>query len=75
MADSTMRTALLGYITTLVTNLENSPGTEVMTPLLMVTSAGAATAVRPQEARIGNHYDVQRRRQAQIKETYAVASL
>lgn len=75
MADSTMRTALLGFITTLVTNLENAPGTEVFSPLLMVTSAGASTAVRPAEARIGNHYDVQRRRQAQIAETYAVATL
>lgn len=75
LADSTMRTALLGYVQTLVTNLENAPGTEVMTPLLMVTSAGSANAVRPSESRIGSHWDVQRRRQAQVKETYTIGAL
>jgi hypothetical protein len=70
-----MRTALLAQTVTLVTDLENAPGAENFSPLLMVTSAGAATAVRPSEARIGDHWDVQRRRQAQIKENYATSAL
>jgi hypothetical protein len=47
----------------------------VFSPLVIVTSAGNATAVRPSQVRVGNHIDVQRRRQAQVKETYAAAAL
>lgn len=69
------RTAVAALTATLVTNLENSPGTEEFGPLLMVTSAGSATAVRPSEIRIGDHFDAQRRRQHQAVETYTTTAL
>ena len=68
-------TTLATALKTLVTNFEDAPGTEVMTPLVMVTSAGSAEGVRPSQVRVGNHFDVQRRRQAQIKETYTTQAL
>lgn len=60
---------------TLVTNLEDSPGVEEWSPVVVVTSAGAATVVRPSQVRVGNHFDVQRRRQAQVPETYTSQAL
>lgn len=60
---------------TLVTNLENIPGVEDYGPLVSVLSAGSATAVRPAQVRVGNHFDVQRRRQHQVAETYSSVSL
>lgn len=44
-------------------------------PLVAVTSAPKATAVRPQYVRVGCHADVQRRRQHQILETYTTLAL
>lgn len=70
-----VRTALSNAAATLVTNLENAPGTEIMTPVLMVTSAGSASAVRPSMIRVGSHFDVQRRRQHQVPETYTQVTL
>lgn len=72
-----------GYQTTLntamkdlINNLQNVPGaTEAYFPLVMVTSAGKPTAVRPNQVRVGNHFDVQKRRQDQVKEAYASLSL
>lgn len=67
----TMATALK----TLVTNLEDAPGIENYGPVVCVMSAGSLTAVRPTEARVGTHLDVQRRRQAQTKEGYYASAL
>jgi len=53
-----------------VDNLDNRPGSPDYDSLVMVTSVGKATAVRPSQARVGNHADVQRRRQHQVQETY-----
>jgi len=72
-----------GYQTTLNTamkdlidSLQNVPGaTEAYFPLVVVTSAGKPTAVRPNQVRVGNHFDVQKRRQDQVKEGYASLAL
>lgn len=72
---STVRASLASAMVTLVTALEDSPGDEVISPCVMVTSAGKATAVRPSEVRIGDHFDAQRRRQHQAVETYTTSAL
>lgn len=72
---STLRTAIAAQMKTLVTNFEDAPGTESLTPLVVVTSAGSLTAVRPQETRVGNHFDVQRRRQQDVVEAYTSLTL
>lgn len=72
---SAARTTLTNAASTLVTNLENTPGTEEYTPLVAVLSAGSATAVRPTQVRVGSHWDAQRRRQHQVPEVYTSVSL
>lgn len=72
---STFVTAVLAAGATLITDLENAPGTEVYGPTVCVTSAGSTTAVRPSQIRIGSHFDVQRRRQSQVTETYTTTTL
>lgn len=69
------RTTFGGYLATLVGNLEDAPGTEEYGPIVMVTSAGSATAVRPSEVRVGSHFDAQRRRQHQVPETFTATAL
>lgn len=69
------RTALMNAAATLVANLEDIPGVEDYSPVVAVMSAGSATAVRPSEIRVGNHWDVQRRRQDQAVETYSSVAL
>lgn len=72
---SAFTTALLAAAATLITALEDGPGAEVYTPLVCVMSAGNTTAVRPSQIRVGNHFDVQKRRQRQIPETYTTTAL
>jgi len=72
---ATFQSALRAAAATLVTSLEDSPGTEEYGALLMVTSAGSPTGVRPSQIRVGNHFDVQRRRQSQVVETYSTTAL
>ena len=72
---SSYRTTLAGYLTTLIGNLENGPGTPVYEPMLAVLSAGSSTAVRPAQVRVGSHWDVQRRRQHQVVEEYTSVDL
>lgn len=67
---SATQTAVATALNTLVDNLDNRGGTPDYDSLVMVTSVGSATAVRPSQARVGNHFDVQRRRQHQVTETY-----
>jgi len=67
--------ALRDAAATLVANLENLPGTEEYSTLVAVMSAGSATAVRPSEVRVGNLWDVQKRRQDQALETYSSVAL
>ena len=44
-------------------------------PLVGIASSTSATMIRPSQVRVGNHYDVQRRRQHQVTETYTSVSL
>lgn len=78
-ADGTLavstQTGLRDALVTLVSNIENAPGTEIWTPLVIVTSAGATQAARPSQVRVGSHFDVQRRRQAQVPESYSTTAL
>lgn len=69
---NTIKTALV----TFVTDLNNLPGIDwPYRPSVCVSSAGAATAVRPSEVRIGSFMDVQRRRGDQVVESYETAAL
>lgn len=72
---SAFRSSAAGAMVTLISNLEDAPGTEEYGPLVMVTSAGSSVAVRPAEVRVGSHFDAQRRRQHQVPETYTVTAL
>lgn len=73
--NGTPASTILTALQTLVNDLENAPGTEQMSPLVMVTSAGQSTAYRPSQLRVGNHFDAQRRRQHQVTETYTQVNL
>ena len=67
--------ALRDAMATLVSNLQDMPGTEEYGPIVAVMSAGSATAVRPSQVRVGSHMDVQRRRQHQALESYSSVAL
>ncbi len=67
---SGMATATAGYVKTLIDNLQNFPGlARDDFPLVVVCSNNDHTAIRPQTVRVGDHFDVQRRRQHQVVET------
>jgi hypothetical protein len=72
---STVTTAILAAAATLIASLEDAPGVEQFGPIVTVMSAGNASGVRPSQIRVGNHFDVQRRRQRQIAETYTTTAL
>lgn len=72
---SSTRTAFANAMATLIDDLDDAPGAEEYGPIVMVTSAGKATGVRPSEVRVGDHYDAQRRRQHQALETYTTVSV
>lgn len=68
-------TALRGALVTLVNDLQSLAGGQDHTGVVMITSAGRADAYRPQEVRVGNHFDVQARRQHQVAEVYTSTAL
>lgn len=67
---SSWRSNIVSQASTLISNIENAPGTEVQTPLVAVMSANSQTAVRPTQVRVGSKWDTQRRRAQQVPETY-----
>lgn len=67
---SATQTGIATALNTLVDNLDNRGGTPDYDGCVIVTSLGSSTAVRPSQARVGNHADVQRRRQHQVAEAY-----
>lgn len=74
--NSTVRTTLANAMVQLLADLQDAPGVDwVNRYTVAVTSAGALTAIRPSEVRIGDLMDVQKRRQAQVDETYTSVSL
>jgi hypothetical protein len=70
------RTTLANAGKALVNALDavGAPGTD-FTPIVAVASATSTTMVRPAEVRVGDHYDVQRRRQHQVDEVYTSVAL
>lgn len=68
-------TAILAAGATLIGSLEDAPGAEQFGPIVTVMSAGSASGIRPSQIRVGNHFDVQRRRQRQIAEVYTTTAL
>lgn len=76
LVDSTVSTNTRTAAKTLIDNLQNlAGGPFTYMPIVGVSSAGATTAVRPFDVRIGNHFDVQKRRQDQVSEVYSVTNL
>lgn len=68
-------TALRTAFKALIDNIQNVPGTPDYIPLVVVTSAGQATAVRPVEVRTGNRIDTIRSRREQVPEVYTALAL
>lgn len=60
---------------TLIGDIENAPGTPVYEPIVVVTSAGAATVVRPSQVRTGQRADTIRSRREQVAEVYTSTNL
>lgn len=68
----TLKTAFVS----LVNNLQQLPGSgQNFYPKVSVMSGSSLTAVRPSEVRVGNHFDIQRRRSMQVSETYRTTLL
>jgi hypothetical protein len=72
---SATQTGIATALNTLVDNLDNRGGTPDYDGCVIVTSVGSSTAVRPSQARVGNHADVQRRRQSQVNESYVTQTI
>jgi hypothetical protein len=72
---SATQTALSNALKTFVLNLDDRPGTPTMDAVTIITSVGLSTAVRPSQARVGNHFDVQRSRQHQVSEGYTTQTI
>lgn len=69
---TSLNTAVKG----LVDNLQNLSGVpQGYFPLVSICSNDDTTAIRPQTVRVGDHYDVQRRRQHQVAETFTYLAL
>lgn len=73
---STVQTDLTTSLKALIDNLQNFPGVPRDDfPCVVVCSNNDHTAIRPQTVRVGDHFDVQRRRQHQVTENMVYLSL
>lgn len=72
---SAERSTLANSLKTLVKELEDSPGTDLFQTRVCIMSAASTTAVLPAEVRVGDQFDVQRRRETDVVETYTTLSL
>lgn len=68
---NTLATALKQY----VTDIREVPGSEVFRSDVVICSANSRTAVIPQQVRVGDHVDAQRRRQHQVEEIYVTQTI
>jgi hypothetical protein len=75
IVSSTPKSTILNAAKTMIDGLQNLPGFSTFTGIVCVTSAGAATAVRPVELRIGDRVDTIKSRRAQVNETYTDLAL
>lgn len=73
--DTTAATAMRTAFKTLIDNLQNVAGFSTYLPIVVITSAGAATAVRPVEVRTGSRFDTIKSRREQAVEVYTATSL
>lgn len=75
-ADGRVSSAALTLLSTqlrlLVSGMKNLPGLDQAVPDVIICSAASTTCVIPHEVRVGDHFDVQRRRQHQVPENYTV---
>lgn len=69
------RDAFAGAMVSFVNNVQNLGGWSTYLPILMVTSPGKATGVRPVEVRVGNRLDTIKSRRQQVDETYTATQL
>ena len=72
---SGVKTALGPQVKTFIDALQNPTGPTVWMPVVMLTSAGKPTAIRPTQIRIGDKFDTIRSRRAQVDEVYAETTL
>lgn len=72
---TTGQTAIRAAFVSLINNLQNVPGTPDYVPLVVVTSPGQPTAVRPSQVRTGQRADTIRSRREQVPETYTTTDL
>ena len=70
-----LRTSWAGAAATLARDLANLPGLDTINTGIIICSGNSRVAVVPTEARIGDHVDVQRRRQHQVDETYTTVAI
>lgn len=76
VVSSTFATTVGTAFKDLVDDIQNLPGVPIDGfPVVVVTSAGKPDAIRPNQIRVGNHFDVQKRRQDQVDETYTSTAL
>ena len=68
---STIRTAM----STLIGNLQNWPGRDLVTGVVVVMSADSSSAVRPSQVRTGNRIDTIKSRREGIAEVYTTLDL
>lgn len=73
--DSSKRTTIVGQLKTLHDDFADLPGIDTYSCGVVICSANSTTAIIPKEARVGNHFDVQRRRQHQAEEAYTSLSV
>lgn len=72
---SSSRNSLLGIWKTLHDDVANLPGVDTVDTGIIICSANSTSFYTPRDVRIGNHFDVQRRRQWEVPETYAIQNL
>lgn len=72
---ATFITNMRTYAKTFVNAIDNSSGYTFCDRQVVVMSAGSQSCIRPNTVRIGDHFDVQRRRQHQVPEVYASTAL
>lgn len=72
---TTPQTGLRTAFIDMLNALQNLPGTPDYVPLVVITSPGKASAVRPSEVRTGQRIDTIRSRREQVPETYVTVAL
>lgn len=69
------QTRIATALKTLVLDVSDLPGLDDMRADIVICSGNSTTAVVPREARVGDHFDAQRRRQHQVEETYVTQQI